>query len=152
MEDGVHHGDLTARCAGCLSRRAFLAEAGLAAATAAFLAACGDGQIGGGGPTGPVSAVTVKVSDFPDLATVGKLTNINTQIAAKRTGAATFEAFSRSCTHEGTTVVLFQSGFFCPNHGSQFDNNGHVTVGPATRDLPTLNAVYDATTDSLSIG
>jgi cytochrome b6-f complex iron-sulfur subunit len=152
MEDGFHHDDLNARCAGCVSRRAFLGQAALAAATAALLAACGDGQIGGSGPTGPVTAVTVKVSDFADLATVDKLTNINAQISAKRVGTATFAAFSRRCTHEGTTVVLFGSGFFCPNHGSQFDNNGHVTVGPAPKDLPALTASHDATTDLLSIG
>lgn len=151
MEDGVHHGHLKQSCTSCVSRRAFLGQAGLAAASVALLAACGDGQFGASGPTGPVTAVSVKVSDFPGLATVNQLVNINAQITAKRTGTATFVAWSRSCTHEGTQVGLFQGGFLCPNHLSQFDNNGHVTVGPATRDLVPLSVSYDATTDLLSI-
>ncbi|HEY6219739.1 MAG TPA: Rieske 2Fe-2S domain-containing protein [Gemmatimonadaceae bacterium] len=151
MEERVHRGDLTHPCANCLSRRAFLGQAALGAAAAAVLAACGDGQIGGGGPTGPVSKVTVKVADFSGLATTGKLVNINAQIAAKRTGAATFVAWSRSCTHEGTQVDIVSTGFFCSNHGSQFDSNGQVTVGPAARPLVSLAASYDAATDLLTI-
>jgi nitrite reductase/ring-hydroxylating ferredoxin subunit len=139
-------------CESCVSRRRFLGQSALAAATAAFLAACGDGQIGGGGISGPVQTVTVTVADFSGLATIGKMVNINAQIAAKRTGAASFAAFSRRCTHEGTQIDLFQSGFFCSNHGSQFDNNGKVTVGPAGRNLDTLSANYDPATDILTIG
>jgi len=148
MEDGIHHDDVNSTCAGCVSRRAFLGQAGLAAA--AVLAACGDGQIGGG-PTGPVTPVSVKVSDFPGLATTNLLVNVNAQITAKRTGVATFVAFSRSCTHEGTRVELQGSGFLCPNHLSQFNNNGQVIVGPATRNLASLTTTYDASTDLLSI-
>jgi nitrite reductase/ring-hydroxylating ferredoxin subunit len=153
MEDSVHHGDMTTqRCASCLSRRNFIGQSALVAAGAAFLAACGDGQIGGGGATGPVQRISVTVANFPELATTGTLVNINAQITAKRTGSATFAAFSRRCTHEGTQIDLFQSGFLCPNHLSQFDNDGHVTVGPAPRDLDKLVTTYDAATDQLTIG
>ena len=137
-------------CDSCVSRRTFLGQSALAAATVAFLAACGDGQIGAG-VTGPVASATVKVTDYPGLATTGVLVNINAQIAAKRTGASTFVAFSRSCTHQGTQLDLFQSGFLCSNHQSQFDNDGRVTVGPAARDLDKLTATYDPATDRLTI-
>jgi nitrite reductase/ring-hydroxylating ferredoxin subunit len=160
MEDSVRDDYLGAgiaaglglACQACVSRRRFLGQSALAAAAAAFLAACGDGQIGGGGVTGPIEPVSVTVADFPGLATVGTLANINAQIAAKRTGTDTFAAFSRSCTHEGTQIDLFQGGFFCSNHLSQFDNDGHVTVGPATRDLDKLAVSYDPATDKLTIG
>jgi nitrite reductase/ring-hydroxylating ferredoxin subunit len=160
MEDSVRDDHLGAAglagqpltCQACVSRRRFLGQSALAAATAAFLAACGDGQIGGGGVTGPVEPISVTVADFPGLATVGKLVNVNAQVAAKRTGTASFAAFSRSCTHEGTQLDLFQTGFFCSNHLSQFDNDGHVTAGPATRDLDKLTTAYDAATDKLTIG
>jgi Rieske Fe-S protein len=152
MEDRVHHRDMTEGCAACLSRRKFLSQSALVVAGTALLAACGDGQIGGGGATGPVQSVTVTVGSFPDLATVDKLVNIDAQIAAKRTGTSTFAAFSRACTHEGTEIDLFQTGFLCSNHLSQFDNNGHVTVGPATRDLDKLTTSYDPATDQLTIG
>jgi cytochrome b6-f complex iron-sulfur subunit len=151
MEERVHRGDLTDRCTGCLSRRAFLGQAALGAAAAAVLAACGDGQIGGSGPTGPITKVTVKVADFAGLATAGKLVNINAQITAKRTGTSTFVAWSRACTHEGTQVDLVPSGFLCSNHGSQFDVNGQVTVGPAARPLVALTTTYDPVTDQLTI-
>src|SRR3954469_2264110 len=153
MEDRVHNRRMRdAACAACVSRRQFLGQSALVAAGAALLAACGDGQIGGGGATGPIARVSVTVASFAGLATVGKLVNINPQIAAKRTGPATFVAFSRACTHQGTQIDLFFDGFACSNHGSQFDNDGHVTVGPAARDLDKLPTIYDATTDQLTIG
>jgi len=70
----------------------------------------------------------------------------------KGTGAATFFALSRACTHQGTPVELSGSGFVCPNHGSEFDSDGHVTLGPADRNLPTLATSYDAASDMLTIG
>ena len=151
MEDGIHRPELIDRCAGCVSRRAFLERAGLAAATVAFLAACGDGQFGPAGPSGPIATTTIKVSDFPGLGTVSQLVNVTGQITVKRTGATTFAAFSRACTHQGFRLELFQSGFACAFHGSQFDNDGRVTVGPATRNLDSLSVSYDQTTDLLTI-
>ena len=150
MEDGVHRGSLESHpCAACLSRRAFLGQTALVA-TAAFLAACGDGQIGGGGVAGPPKPVSVKVGDVPGLATIGTMVDINAQVAAKRVDATTFAAFSRSCTHEGTQINIVPGGFFCANHGSQFDDDGHVTVGPATRDLDKVPTTYDPATDTLT--
>jgi Rieske Fe-S protein len=139
-------------CHGCVSRRAFLTQSALAAATAAFLAACGDSQIGGAAITDPVSSTTITVSGFPGLATVDTLVIIDGSRAVKRTGATTFVAFSRSCTHQGFPVDLSGSGFLCNNHGSRFDNNGHVTLGPAALNLTELVTSYDAATDKLTIG
>ena len=153
MEDRVRARDLTTHpCAGCVSRRAFIGQSALVA-TAAFLAACGDGDIGGGGAvTTPPPGVSVKVSTIPGLATVGTLVDIDAQIAAKRVDATTFVAFSRSCTHEGTQIQIVSTGFFCPNHGSEFDSNGHVTQGPAARDLIAVTTSYDPATDTLTFG
>ena len=139
------------RCAGCLSRRAFLTQSAFAA-TAVVLAACGDGQIGPGTITDPVGKTTIVVSTFPGLATVGMLVLIDAARAVKRTGAASFFAVSRACTHQGTPVELSGSGFLCLNHGSQFDNNGNVTVGPAELNLPALATSYDPVSDILTIG
>jgi thiosulfate dehydrogenase (quinone) large subunit len=136
-----------ADCASCISRRAFFADAATIAALTTLFAACGDSPV-----EPPTGKVDVKVSDFPGLATVNQLVLVDGKRAAKRTGASTFVAFSRLCTHEGTPVEVSGSGFFCPNHGSQFDNNGAVTVGPATQSLATLATIYDAATDILTIG
>ncbi len=139
-------------CEDCVSRRVFLTQSAVAAATAAFLAACGDGDIGGVPLTDPAMRTTITVAAFPGLATVGTLVLIDGLRAVKRTGSTTFAAFSRACTHEGFPVTLSGSGFFCNNHNSEFDNNGHVTVGPATRDLTQLATSYDPPTDTLTIG
>lgn len=134
-------------CASCLSRRAFLADAAALAAVAAFFAACGDSPI-----EPPTGKVQVKVADFPGLATLNQLVLVDGKRAAKRTGATTFVAWSRLCTHEGTPVDISGAGFVCPNHNSRFDNNGNVTIGPATQPLVQLATSYDSATDILSIG
>src|SRR3954465_4838098 len=105
-------------CASCISRRAFLADAATIAALSALFAACVDSVV-----EPPIGKVDVKVADFPGLATMNKLVLVDSKRAAKRTGAGSFVAFSRLCTHEGTPVDLAGSGFLCNNHGSQFDAN-----------------------------
>ncbi|MGB7768524.1 MAG: Rieske (2Fe-2S) protein [Verrucomicrobiia bacterium] len=48
-------------------------------------------------------------------------------------------ALSSVCTHRHFLVDAEPDrSFLCPCHGSTFDSNGHVTEGPAKRDLPTL--------------
>ena len=47
-----------------------------------------------------------------------------------------FAAISITCTHLGCTVRTSDAGFECPCHGSQYDNDGFVTGGPAPRPLP----------------
>lgn len=134
-------------CGSCISRRSFLADVATITALAALFAGCADTGI-----TDPTEPLEVKVGDFPGLSTVNQLVLIDGQRAAKRTGDSTFAAFSRACTHQGTRINLSGSGFFCPNHGSQFDNNGNVTVGPASRSLSRLATSYDSATDTLTIG
>ena len=134
-------------CASCISRRAFLADAATIAALTTLFAACGDAPV-----APPTGKVEVKVGDFPGLATMNQLVLVDDRRAAKRTGTSSFVAWSRLCTHEGTPVDVSGSGFVCPNHGSRFDNNGQVTLGPASQALATLVTSYDAATDMLTIG
>jgi Rieske Fe-S protein len=139
----------TGACASCISRRAFLADSAALAALATLAAACADA-------TAPrqFGPLTIKVSDFPDLATLDRFVKADSARAVKRTGASSFAAFSLSCTHEGTEVNLVNNAttFFCPNHSSQFDNDGQVTVGPAAAPLASLTTSYDPVTDQLTIG
>jgi cytochrome b6-f complex iron-sulfur subunit len=147
-------------CAGCLSRRQFLTTSALAAATMAVAAACGNGQIGPTAATvpgsssggGTNSANVIVVSSFPGLATVNKLVQIDSYRVVKRTGAASFSAFSMVCTHQGCLTMLSNNAFYCPCHGAQFDSNGNVVRGPASRSLQQFATTYDATTDQLTIG
>ena len=48
-------------------------------------------------------------------------------------------ALSAVCTHRRCKLDMQPDhSFSCPCHGSTFDPNGHVTHGPARRDLPVL--------------
>ena len=48
-------------------------------------------------------------------------------------------ALSSVCTHRKCKVFAEPDrSFYCPCHGSEFDPAGHVTEGPARRDLPVL--------------
>ena len=54
-------------------------------------------------------------------------------------------ALSSVCTHKGCKVrVRDDLSFKCKCHGSTFDKDGHVTKGPAARDLPRLAVAEDA--------
>jgi Rieske Fe-S protein len=53
-------------------------------------------------------------------------------------------ALSSTCTHKGCTIRAQRDQTFrCRCHGSQFDAEGHVTKGPAQRDLPRLKVAKD---------
>lgn len=54
-------------------------------------------------------------------------------------------ALSSNCTHRDCRLnAQSDHSFHCPCHGSNFDPNGHVTEGPAKRDLPVFPVVTDA--------
>ena len=48
---------------------------------------------------------------------------------------AMFVVFSNRCTHVGCPAQATSVGFSCPCHGSQFDDRGARTAGPAVRPL-----------------
>lgn len=141
-------------CEDCVNRREFLARSALAAAAAALAVGCGNGQIGPSAPTSPGgnSTNTITVGDFPQLANVGTLVKVNNFQAVKRTGAATFAAYSMVCTHQGCLTQLSSNVFFCPCHGAEFDASGRVVRGPASRALGQFSTAYDPATDTLTIG
>ena len=143
-------------CEDCVNRRQFLARSALAAAAAALTVGCGNGQIGPSTVTSPggqpANGNTITVGDFPQLANVGTLVKINNFQAVKRTGAATFAAYSMVCTHQGCLTQLSSNVFFCPCHGAEFDASGRVIRGPASRALAQYTTAYDPATDTLTIG
>ena len=134
-----------------VDRRTFLSQALLAAAATA-LAACGAGS----DSTAPSSiSSSVNVSTYPTLASVGGVTAVSINgnpIAIVRTGTSSFLALSRVCPHQGTTVNVLSSGFYCPNHGAQFDATGTWIGGQRTSSLMSYPTSYDAATGVLTIG
>lgn len=93
----------------------------------------------------PDGRVEVRVGAIPALARVGGAVSIGTvkgqPAGLARTGASTYVAFSLRCPHQGAVVQRDASGWFCPAHGSQFQADGALELGPATSRLPRLRAV-----------
>ena len=134
-------------------RREFLTVSAASVLTVLLTDACG----GSGGDavvlTGPVS-FSVQVSSYPTLANVGGIARVDnggTPIAAVRTGADTFAAFSLICPHRGCTVGINGSSFRCPCHGATFASSGLWTGGQQTSGLTAFSTSYDSTTDTLTI-
>lgn len=136
-------------CGACLSRRTFLAQTAVAG-VAAFLAGCAAGS--STGPSGPLS---VTVTNFPALASIGGIARVDgnsrSPVAAVRVGATQYAAFSLVCPHQGATVGIDGSGFRCPQHGARFAADGTWTGGQPTSNLHTLSAQFDASTGILTI-
>ena len=140
-----------------VDRRQFVARGAIAAVGALLVSACG----GAGSTTGPGSGsgsggpLDVTVSSFPALANVGGIARVDsgqgTPVAAVRTSATTFSAFSLICPHFGCTVGIASGSFACPCHGARFAANGRWTGGQPTGNLTSLTATFDATTDVLTI-
>ncbi len=138
-----------------LRRRDFLGAAALTA-LALLETACGDGQIGGTGPSTPSGgALVVTLSQYATLANVGGAARVDggsgTPVALVRTGAATFVALSLICPHEHSTVGLNGSGFLCPNHGARFSSTGVWQGGQRTTNMRTLVSSYDAVAGTVTI-
>ena len=141
-------------CDGGCTRRDFL-EQGAIAALGALLTACG-GRIDFGSVTNPTGngTATIRLGDYPSLATVGGIAIISgasAPMAAVRVATDSYAVFSLICPHAGTTVRQNGNGFRCPNHGAMWDVNGTWTGGQRTSGLARLNATLDPTTGVLTV-
>lgn len=124
-------------------RRDFVCRLG-AACTALAAAACGGGS---DSPTGPLAPPdpTPAVLRLP-LPAIGQTVGASTgtlNLAVTRVSATTAVAVSRTCTHEGCTILLPEASgqtLDCPCHGSRFTTAGAVVMGPAARALQTFPA------------
>ena len=135
------------------SRREFIVTSAASAIAAVLVAACGGGGAGATTVTGPVT-LSVDVSKYPALASIGGIARVDnggTPVAAVRTGASTFAAFSLICPHFGCTVGINGSAFRCPCHGAQFASTGTWIGGQRTTNLTSFATSYDATTNVLTI-
>ncbi|MES2108792.1 MAG: Rieske (2Fe-2S) protein [Bacteroidota bacterium] len=56
-------------------------------------------------------------------------------IGLKKEKDGTYTALLLRCTHADNQLTPTGNGFKCTLHGSAFDNEGHVTQGPAERAL-----------------
>jgi Rieske Fe-S protein len=140
-----------------LARREFLG-ATVVAALALLEAACGNGQIGPIGPdntSGGSATLVVTLSQYPALASSGGVARVDggngRPVALARTGATSFVALSLRCPHEGFTVDVNGSAFYCPAHGARFTNTGTWQGGQRTTNMVTLASTYNPVAGTVSI-
>ena len=83
--------------------------------------------------------VSVKLKSIPELAKVGGSVGIGNvkgkPVAITRTGNSSYVAFSLSCPHKDVTVSREGNGWVCDAHGSEFEADGALVLGPATKRL-----------------
>ena len=97
--------------------------------------------------------IRVFVANVPELAAIPSAFLITPALTlVTRTGANTFAAMTAVCTHEGCTVSNVQGErLICPCHGSTYDLQGSVVLGPAGSPLAQFSSTYDAAKDELLI-
>lgn len=126
-----------------VSRRAFLAGVcGVAISSIPALSAEAAGAVS----KLANGKLSVRVKDIPALSTVGSSVRIGNlkgrPVALAKTGPTTFIAFALICPHQGVTVVKEGEKWVCNAHGSQFESNGDLNLGPATTGLPRIPAKF----------
>lgn len=94
------------------------------------------------GPACPPAGATMlgAVTSFP----VGSWRNVKAARVIVGRDARGIFAYTSVCTHSGCTVPApsaATSGSTCPCHGSQYNNDGMVTRGPAPRSLDNREVV-----------
>jgi Rieske Fe-S protein len=86
--------------------------------------------------------LSIRMRDIPKVVDVGSSASIGSvkgrPVALLRTGTSTFKAFSLMCPHQGVTVIKQEDGWYCDAHGSKFEENGALNMGPATSGLPPV--------------
>ena len=122
-----------------IKRREFITELGLSVAgiCAACLGACSKSNSPAGNGGNPVNFnVDLNSSLISTGDSIVQSGVIVVRLAPGNT-ASSFTAVQVSCTHEGTAINYNtgQGVFICPNHGSRFNTNGVVLLGPATTNL-----------------
>jgi Rieske Fe-S protein len=86
--------------------------------------------------------ISVKLKSIPELADVGGSVGIGNvkgnPVAITRTDKSSYIAFSLNCPHQGVKVSQVENGWECLAHGSQFEADGDLVLGPATTRLSRI--------------
>ncbi len=127
-----------------MDRKEFLSQIGVGSA-GMFLFTCLGGCMKSAdansiqAPSNVNFTVDISTATYSVLQTIGKYVYVNGIIIAKATNG-NFLAVSQACTHQGVSVVYQSNGkFYCPSHGSVFNPDGTVVVGPANMPLKQYN-------------
>jgi Rieske Fe-S protein len=87
----------------------------------------------------PGGKLSVTLKSLPALSAVGGAMRIGSikgvPIGIARVGTNKYTAFNLRCPHQGITVSRTESGWMCNAHNSEFESDGDLLLGPATRGL-----------------
>ena len=87
----------------------------------------------------PGGRLSVNLKAVPALAKVGGAAKVGSvkgvPVAIARTGTSKYIAFNLLCPHQGVTVTQNEKGWVCNAHGSEFEADGDLVLGPATSGL-----------------
>jgi len=135
-------------------RRAFMKMIAVGAAgTGTF--ACGGGGAVSGPLTPPTAAPRTIRTGLPAIGETRAEFDGDLSLAVTRVSSTSVVAVSRTCTHEGCTVLVPGAPgqtLDCPCHGSRFTTSGSVVNGPAVRALPSFPARIDGQEVVITIG
>ncbi len=105
-----------------------------------------DGGDDTSGGSGQYLEFDLSSSDFLALSTIGGSVITGSNAADPngfllyRQSNSAVQAFSRKCTHAGSSIGAFVNGVStCPNHRAQFDISGVAIAGPARSALTKYN-------------
>ncbi|QEC67829.1 Rieske (2Fe-2S) protein [Panacibacter ginsenosidivorans] len=120
-----------------MDRKQFLSEMGFSAAGLLMISCLGGCSKSSATPAASKDfTVDLNAGSSAALGSPGGYIYTNGVIVAQ-TLAGKFIAVSQSCTHEGVTVTYDGTAdhFYCPAHGSVFNDSGKVINGPANNPL-----------------
>lgn len=87
----------------------------------------------------PGGRLSVNLKAVPALAKIGGAVRVGSvkgvPVAIARTGTSKYIAFNLLCPHQGVTVTQNSNGWVCNAHGSEFEADGDLVIGPATSGL-----------------
>ena len=83
--------------------------------------------------------VTIPIKEFElnDYKLV-RVNNYDYDLAVQKNSNGTYTTMVLMCTHAGQPLTRTGKNYYCALHGSQFDHEGHVTKGPAEKDMMLL--------------
>lgn len=144
-----------------MERGEFLSKFGLGlvvACTGCGLASCGSKgsaplpstSVGGGSPPPKGSGNLFTLDLSSQLQNVGDSTVQKSVIVVRLATGDTSDAFTAvqvACTHQGTSINYntSQKIIICPNHGSEFNQQGAVLLGPAAIPLQRYTVTVTGT-------
>jgi Rieske Fe-S protein len=86
--------------------------------------------------------LSVQLSKIEALAQVGGAVRVGiikgNPVAITRTGTSSYIAYTLRCPHQGVPVKKTETGWRCEAHGSEFEPDGDLVLGPATTRLPRV--------------